>query len=94
MASATRAPTPWTEISRRNQSRSAAVVKPTSRIEILGDQHFGVEHDLLADRAQRRQRAARGGDEIADAVDVDHREIGAEAVQAAQPGDHGERYRR
>ena len=33
MASATRAPTPWTEVSRRNQSRSAAVEKPTSRIE-------------------------------------------------------------
>ena len=33
MASATRAPTPWTEVSSRNQSRSAAVAKPTRRIE-------------------------------------------------------------
>src|SRR3954470_691586 len=57
--------------------------------EILGDQHLGVEHHLLADRAKRRKRPARGGNEIADAADVDHREIGAEAVeQTSQFGDH------
>ena len=50
--------------------------------EILGDQHFGVEHDLLADRAQRGERAGGGGDQIADAVDVEHGMVGAERRRA------------
>ena len=51
---------------------------------ILGDQHLGVQHDLLADRAERGEGAARGGDEIADAVDVDHREwIGAAKLMSS-----------
>ena len=45
----------------------------------------------LADRAERGEGAGRGGDEIADAADVDHGMIGGEAVeQAAELGDHGD----
>jgi hypothetical protein len=73
MASATLVPTPCTERSSRNQSLSSPLAND----------------DLVADRAERGQRPGRGEDEIADAVDVDHRMIGGEAVeQAAQLGDH------
>ena len=83
----TRAPTPCTPISSRNQSRSAAVEKPTRRIASWLTS-ISV-HDLVADRAELGQGAGRGRDEIADTGDVDDREIGAEAVeQAPQFGDH------
>ena len=89
MASATRAPTPWTEVSRRNQSRSAAVAKPTSRIESSATSIsvWSTTSSPIAPSAESVRDG--GGDEIADAVDVDHRVIGAEAVeQPPQLCDH------
>ena len=92
IASATRAPTPCTPVSSRNQSRSAARAKPTRRMKSSADQHFGVEHRRLADRAERGQRAAGGADEIADAADVDHRMVDAGRFEPAlQVRDHRRR---
>ena len=89
MASATRAPTPWTEVSSRNQSRSAAVAKPTSRIESSATSISVWSTTSSPIAPSDGEGAGRGGDQIADAVHVDHGVVGAEAVeQPAQLRDH------
>jgi hypothetical protein len=51
--------------------------------EILADQHLGMQHRRLANRAERRQRARRTADQIADAADVDHRMVDTGPVEPA-----------
>src|SRR3546814_9191576 len=40
--------------------------------KILADQHFGMDGDVAADRAERVEGARRRLDQITDAADVDH----------------------
>ena len=83
MASATLAPTPCTPIEQPEPVALGRGREADQADRVLRDEHLGVQHHLVADRAQLRQRAGRGRDEIADAGDVDHREVGAEAVEQA-----------
>ena len=76
MASASRPPTPWIDVSARNASRSAAEPESEQGPGVLADLQFGEDQHLAADRANRAQCLGAQMDEIADSGDVDHRAVG------------------
>ena len=87
--SATRAPTPCTCCSTRNQLRSPAIRKAVQHDALGPDLGLDVQIERLAGPGQGREGAHRAVHQIADAADVDHQMVGALRIQeAAQPRDH------
>ncbi len=56
---------------------------------VLAHLHFGEQHDVAADRADRIEGAGAGEDEIADPGDIEHRAVGSGfGENSGEAGDH------